>query len=133
MWFALGLVLSTWQVAAADVQIIANASVAASELSANDVKEIFLGAKGAVAGSDVVPVLANDGAAHEAFLKTYIGKSDQGLRNHFKSLVFTGKGSMPKSFANDAEIIRYVAATKGAIGYISGSADPGAAKKITVR
>lgn len=131
--FVLGVMLSTWQVSAADVQLIANASVGAAELSADDVKEIFLGTKTSVAGGDVLPVLANTGAAHEAFLKAYVGKSDQGLRNHFKSLVFTGKGSMPKSFASDAEIAKYVAATKGAIGYISGGADAGAAKKIAVK
>jgi ABC-type phosphate transport system substrate-binding protein len=130
---ALGLVVATWQVAAADVQIIANSSVGTAELSAADVKEIFLGAKTAVAGVDVAPVLASGGAAHEAFLSTFVGKSDQGLRNHFKTLVFTGKGSMPKSFASDAEIVKYVASTKGAIGYISGSADAGAAKRISVK
>jgi ABC-type phosphate transport system substrate-binding protein len=131
--FAVAVAVSTWQVTAADVQIIANASVAAVELSAADVKEIFLGTKTSVAGSDVAPVLASGGAAHEAFLATYLGKSDQGLRNHFKTLVFTGKGSMPKSLTSDAEIVKYVAGTRGAIGYISGSADAGAAKKISVR
>ena len=97
-----------------------------AELSSADVKEIFLGAKTSVGGGDVEPVLAKSGAAHDAFLKAYVGKSDQGLANHFKSLVFTGKGSMPKAFATDAEIVKYVVATKGAIGYISGSADAGA-------
>jgi hypothetical protein len=118
-------------VSAADVQVIGNASVA-GELSAADVKEIFLGAKESVGGTAVVPVLGG-GAAHEAFLKAYVGKSDQALRNHFKSLVFTGKGSMPKSFASDADVIKYVASTKGAIGYVSGGADVAGVKKIQVK
>lgn len=120
-------------VAASDVQVIANGSVTVSELSAADLKEIFLGNKTSVGGGDIQPVLAKDGPAHEAFLKTYVGKSEQGLSNHFKSLVFTGKGSMPKAFASDAEIVKYVTATKGAIGYISGAADSGAAKKIAIK
>lgn len=119
--------------APAEVQVIANPSVAPSELSADDVKEIFLGAKTAVAGGDVTPVLAQAGAAHETFLKTYVGKSDQGLRNHFKSLVFTGKGSMPKSFGSDADIVKYVATTKGAIGYVDAGAEVAGVKKITVK
>jgi ABC-type phosphate transport system substrate-binding protein len=119
--------------AASDVQLIANASVGVSELATGDVKDIFLGAKTSVGGGDVQPVLAQSGAAHEEFLRVFVGKSDQGLRNHFKSLVFTGKGSMPKSFASDAEIVKYVAATKGAIGYVSGSADVAGAKKIGVK
>jgi hypothetical protein len=86
-----------------------------------------------VGGSAVVPVLASGGAAHEAFLKAYVGKSDAALRNHFKSLVFTGKGSMPKSFATEAEVVKYVAATKGAVGYVSGGADVAGVKKVHVK
>jgi ABC-type phosphate transport system substrate-binding protein len=130
---ALGLLLGMTPAGAADVQVIANNSVAATELSAADVKDVFLGAKTSVAGGDVEPVLAKDGAAHEAFLKQYVGKSDQGLRNHFKSLVFTGKGAMPKSFATDAEVVKYVATTKGAIGYVAGGAETAGVKKIAVK
>ena len=131
--FAACAMLASWPAAAADVQIIANASVGASELTAGDVKEIFIGARTAVAGGEVTPVLASAGAAHDLFLKTYIGKSDQGLRNHFKSLVFTGKGAMPKTFATDAEVVKYVAATKGAIGYVGSGAETGGVKKIAVK
>ena len=118
-------------VSAADVQVIGHPAVPA-ELAATDVKDIFLGAKTAVGGTPVEPVLSS-AATHEAFLKTYVGKSDQGFRNHLKSLVFTGKGSMPKSFASDAEVIKYVAATKGAIGYVTAGADAAGVKKIQVR
>ena len=128
----LGAAIAAAPVSAADVQVIGNTSVA-GELSAADVKDIFLGTKESVGGAAVVPVLASGGAAHEAFLKAYVGKSDQALRNHFKSLVFTGKGSMPKSFASDAEVVKYVASTKGAIGYVSGGADVAGVKKIQVK
>ena len=128
----LGAAIAAAPVSAADVQVIGNSSVSA-ELSAADVKDIFLGTKESVGGAAVVPVLASGGAAHEAFLKAYVGKSDQALRNHFKSLVFTGKGSMPKSFGSDAEVVKYVASTKGAIGYVSGGADVAGVKKIQVK
>jgi ABC-type phosphate transport system substrate-binding protein len=128
----LGALLAAAPASAADVQIIANASVA-GELSAADVKDIFLGAKDSAGGSAVGPVLATGGPTHDAFLKAYVGKSDQALRNHFKSLVFTGKGSMPKAFASDAEVIRYVASTKGAIGYVSSGAELAGVKKVHVK
>ena len=119
--------------AAADVQVIANPGVDVVELSAEDLKDIFLGGKTAIGATEVKPVFEQSGAAHDAFLRTYLGKSDAALRNHFKTLVFTGKGSQPKSFATDAEMLKYVAATKGAIGYVSGSADTAGAKKISVK
>ena len=119
--------------AAAELQVIANPGVEVGELSAEDLKDIFLGGKTAVAGATVQPVFEQAGAAHEAFLRIYLGKSDAALRNHFKTLVFTGKGAQPKSFATDAEVTKYVLATKGAIGYVSGSADTAGAKKIHVK
>lgn len=119
---------------AADFQVIANPSVKASEISAEELKQVFLGTKATLSdGSAVEPVLAQGGATHEAFLKAHVGKTDPALRNHFKSLVFTGKGSMPKSFGSDADIVAYVAKTKGAVAYVSAGASVGSAKKLQVK
>jgi len=118
---------------AADVQVIANPGVAVAELTAGDLKDVFLGSKTSVGGAAVEPVFGRAGATHDAFVKTYLGKSDAALRNHFKTLVFTGKGTQPKAFASDAEVLKYVVGTKGAIGHVSASADTAGAKKIQVR
>jgi hypothetical protein len=118
---------------AAEIQVIANPSVKAASVSAGDLKEVFLGNKTSLAdGSKVEPVLAESGAAHDAFLKDVVGKSAAALKNHLKSLVFTGKGSMPKSFASEAEIVKYVAKTPGAIGYVSASTDASGVKKVAL-
>ena len=118
---------------AADVQVIANPNLAVSELTADEVRDVFLGTKTSIQGVAVEPVFEESGAAHETFLKTYIGKSDTALRNYFKTLVFTGKGTQPKAFASDAEVVKYVASTRGAIAYVSASAEVAGAKKIQVR
>ena len=34
-------------------------------------------------------------------------------------MIFTGKGTPPRSFAEEANMVSYIAATTGAIGYIS--------------
>ena len=98
-----------------------------------DLKQVFLGARNSIEGVTVEPVLAEEGQPHEEFLKTYIGKSDAALRNTFKSLAFTGKASMPKSFKSDAAIVEYVAKTKGAIAYVSPSAVGPGVKKLQVK
>ena len=118
---------------AADVQLIANPGLGVSELTTNDVRDIFLGNKTAIAGSPVEPVFVQDGPAHETFLKTYMGKSNAALRNYFKTLVFTGKGAQPKTFASDAEVLKYVTSTKGAIGYVSGAAETSGVKRIRLK
>src|SRR5262245_22021188 len=110
----------------ADVKVIANPSVGASEISTDDLKAVFLAVKTTVAGSQVEPVLGKSGRAHDAFLKTYLGKSDATLTAYFRGLVFTGKASMPKVCDSDADIVAYVAKTKGAVGYVgAGSAAQG--------
>jgi hypothetical protein len=119
---------------AAGVKVIANASVSASSIAADDLKDVFLVTKTSLGdGGHVEPVLLKSGAAHDAFLKAYVGKNDSALDTYYRSLVFTGKGSMPKSFASDAEVVSYVAKTKGAIGYVSASADTASVKTLDVK
>jgi hypothetical protein len=131
-------VLGLWgclasRAAAGDLKVIANESVSASAVSADDLKGVFLGTKTSLDGAHVEPVLAKSGAAHEAFLKEYLGKTDSALETYYRSLVFTGKGSVPKTLAGDAEIVSYVAKTKGAVGYVSANAAIAGVKTLEVK
>jgi hypothetical protein len=118
---------------AADVKVIANNSVAASSVSVGDLKDVFLLDKDSLGGSHVEPVLQNAGATHEAFLKAYLGKSNPVLQAYYRSLVFTGKASMPKVTAADAEAVAYVSKTKGAVGYVSAAASTDGVKTLEVK
>jgi hypothetical protein len=119
---------------AVELKVIANRSVAASSVSADDLKGVFLATKSSLSdGSHVEPVLEKGGATHEAFLKAYIGKSDVALQIYYRSLVFTGKASMPKQLATDAEVVAYVAKTKGAIAYVSAGAGAEGVKTLDVK
>jgi ABC-type phosphate transport system substrate-binding protein len=103
----------------ADIKVIANSSVSAASISADELKDVFLLTKSSLGGAHAEPVLQKGGAAHEAFVKEYLGKTDTALQTFYRSLVFTGKGSMPKTLGADSEVVAYVAKTKGAIGYVS--------------
>ena len=119
---------------AADLKIIANPGVGASSVSADELKSVFLATKTSLSdGSHVEPVLEKDGPTHEAFLKEFVGKSDSALETYYRSLVFTGKASMPKTTASDADMVAYVAKTKGAIGYVSGAANTAGVKTLEVK
>ncbi len=102
-----------------NVKVIANPSVQVDSISASELKSVFLQEKSSLAGSYVKPVLARGGPAHEAFLRLYLGKTDSDLQTYYRTLVFTGRGVMPKSLASEAEVVAYVARTSGAIGYVS--------------
>lgn len=119
---------------AADVKVIANSSVGASSVSSDELKGVFLATKSSLNdGSHVEPVLLKSGAVHEAFLKDYVGKTESALETYYRSLVFTGKGSMPKAFATDAEVVAYVEKTKGAIGYVGAGSGTAGAKVLEVK
>jgi len=117
--FLAAILLVSAPARAGEIKVIANSSVHADSITAPELKSVFLEEKRSLSdGSHVEPVLAKSGAAHEAFLQQYLGKSDDALQNYYRTLVFTGTGSMPKVLASDIEIVHYVAKTKGAIGYV---------------
>lgn len=128
------LVLASTCAWAADVKIVANADISASSVSVDDLRSVFLEKTNALSdGTHVEPVLSKGGAAHEAFLKQYLDKNDAALQIYYRSLVFTGKASMPKVVGSDAEMISYVAKTKGAIGYVSKGASTEGVKVLEVK
>lgn len=121
-------------VAASDIKVITNSRVKVSQVSSEDLKSIFLTTKTSLTDSGhVEPVLLRSGAAHQIFLSLYIGRTAPTLENYYRSLVFTGKGTMPKMLASDAEVVEYVARTKGAIGYVSNGASVEGVKILEVK
>ena len=116
--------------AKAQVIVIANPSVKTSEVSKNDLKDVFTGASTALpGGGNVVPILLKGGTVHEEFLQAYIGKNDTAYRAGWRSLIFSGQASMPKSVDGDAAVVAFVASNAGAIGYI-GKASPHEGVKV---
>ncbi len=73
-----------------------------------------------------------EGQRTQRFLKEYLGQNDDALQNYYRSLVFTGKGSMPKTLPSDEEVVAYVARTRGAIGYVSSTARVEGVKTLAV-
>jgi len=118
---------------AADVVVIANKNVPANVLTRDEVKDIFLAKKTQWDnGAKINFVTLKKSQTHNDFLKEYLQKSTSQFERYFRTLVFTGKGSLPKAFDSEEELAGYVASTDGAIGYVSSGTDTGSAKMITV-
>jgi len=120
--------------AQAQVIVIANPSVKTTEIAKNDLRDVFTGnATTLKDGSQVVPILLKGGPTHDEFLLAYIGKNDAAYRASWRSLVFSGQATMPKTMDGDKEVVDFVARTPGAIGYISKASPHEGVKVITVR
>jgi hypothetical protein len=119
---------------ASTLKLIANESVTASTISIDEVKEVFLFTAPSFRNGDrIVPVLEEGGPAHELFLKEYVRKSDAALQTYYRSLVFTGKAKLPKILRTDAEVVAYVAKTRGAVGYVRAETDSPGTKTLHVK
>ncbi len=113
--------LGSWSAARAqDVVLVANKGVQISEITNADLRGIFMGTRTRFAdGSHAVPVTLRGGPVHEVFLKNHVGEDPEEFRSEWRKVVFTGQGAMPKAFDSESALIEYVAATPGAIGYVS--------------
>jgi ABC-type phosphate transport system substrate-binding protein len=137
-----GLIFATlvWMVftlpnvaSAGTVVVIANENAPASSLSRADVKNIFLAKKTQWDnGQKINLATLKKSQTHDYFLRKYLQKSPSQFQRYFKTLLFTGKGKIPKSFNSEADLVRYVASTDGAIGYVSSETDTGSVKVINV-
>lgn len=100
--------------ASADVFVIANSAL---QLSASDVRDVFLGDKQFAGSVKLVPV--DNGPAQEQFLAKAL-KMDGGKYNSAWTKKSFREGLNPPAVkSGDAEVIDYVKRTPGAVGYVA--------------
>ncbi|MBN1779981.1 hypothetical protein JW948_02555 [bacterium] len=133
--FSIAIFLLAAQLFAAEgnVVVIANQGVPGSSISSGTLKLIYLGKKITWPdGSVVVPVDLTSGSAQESFLNNYVDKSPSQYSSFWKQAIFTGEGPPPRSFSSTSELVAYVAATPGAVGYVAAGSSTGGAKVLKV-
>ncbi len=119
--------------AAAEPVVIAHSSVPGDAVDASTLQGIYLGKTSTWSdGSPVAPATIKGGDVTDAFLKSYVKKSSSQFASFWKKAVFTGTGTPPKEFGSDAEMVAWVAATPGAVGYVSAGAATDGCKVFAV-
>jgi len=84
-------------------------------------------------GEAVLPVdLPLTSATREAMTEAIHGKSLAALRSYWQRKVFSGRGQPPSVVDTETEVVVYVMAHPGAIGYVSASTDVAGAKTIEI-
>jgi len=118
---------------AQDVMIVVNSSVPVSQITETQLRDIFTGVRTRFDnGTRAVPVMLKGGPVHEVFLHRHVGDTPDEFRVRWRKAVFTGQGSMPKECRSEAELLNYVEATPGAIGYVSRLSGSSTVKLMTV-
>jgi ABC-type phosphate transport system substrate-binding protein len=99
---------------AGDVVIIANYGV---NLSADDVRDIFLGEKQFAGSTKLTPV--DNAILQESFLSKFLQISSAKYSSTWTKKAFRDGLIAPAIKSGDAEVIEFVKRTHGAIGYVS--------------
>ncbi|NVJ61046.1 MAG: phosphate ABC transporter substrate-binding protein [Gammaproteobacteria bacterium] len=124
---ALSFVGQSW----AEVAIIVHPSNNSS-VSQTDLTRMFLGKlKSFPGGGAVVPVNLPEGdSTTDEFNEKVLSKSASQLKAYWSKLVFTGKGTPPKTAASADEMLTLVANNPNLIGYVDASKVNGSVKVI---
>jgi ABC-type phosphate transport system substrate-binding protein len=120
-WILISLALGlTNGVAMADVVVVVSAKSAVAALSKAQVEDIFLGKT--IRFPDGAPALAIDqaegSAVRDEFYSKVAGKSAAQIKAYWSKIIFTGRGQPPPSVPNTIEMMKRIAASPAAIGYI---------------
>jgi len=116
-------------------QVIANPSVDASSLPADEISAMFLKKTTKWPdGTRVVPVDQTMGSsAREGFSRGVHHKAASAIHAYWQKQIFGGTELPPLAKSTDAEVVAFVKATPGAIGYVASGTDASGVKVIDVR
>lgn len=119
-----GVLSCAAQVASAELVVIGNPGIEFSELTKEQVSDIFLAKTSKLPDGTAVTVIdQQDGTPiKEEFYSRVTGKNPSQLKAHWAKIVFTGKGVPPKSYSGDQAVKQQVANTPGAVGYVDDGA-----------
>jgi ABC-type phosphate transport system substrate-binding protein len=119
---------------AQEFQVVANPSVSVAAVSASELSDVFLKKAQKVGGAAVSPVdQGKTSALRAAFAKRVHGRATTAIDAFWQQQIFSGGESPPPSKASDDEVVAWVKATPGGIGYISAGAAPAGVKVVAVK
>ncbi len=103
----------------ADVVVIAHQSV--PKMDIKTVGKVFTGKIITVSGAAISAVNQKNQNVKNKFLQNFVGLDEEKYIAYWTVRKYIGKGVPPKELSSSEEVIRYVQATPGAIGYIDDS------------
>ncbi|HUP46909.1 MAG TPA: substrate-binding domain-containing protein [Thermoanaerobaculia bacterium] len=104
--------------------VIVNRANAATSLTEAEVSAMFMKRlRSWPDGSDVAPVDQRAGSrVRESFSEEIHGKSVRYVIRYWHRLIFSGRGIPPRELESDEDVLAFVAANRGAIGYVNAGA-----------
>lgn len=116
----------------AGTAVIVSAQSATKTLSKDDVAALYLGKTTSLPGGGTAKLydVSEGNPLREQFYQKVAGKSASQVKSVWSRLVFSGRALPPKELANDAAVVKAVAADPTAVGYVDSSAVDGSVKVV---
>jgi ABC-type phosphate transport system substrate-binding protein len=132
--FTLAACLAASAEPAATFRVIVNPANPAVKLDKRLVADAFLKKRSRWDNDRAIqPVdLGQKSSARAAFSRDILGRDVVAVRRYWAQLVFSGRGVPPPELAIESEIVKFVAAHGGAIGYVTAGADLEGVKVVEV-
>jgi ABC-type phosphate transport system substrate-binding protein len=129
------LIASATTAAAQEFKVIVNSANSTAELSADVAAKLFLKQTSKFPnGTSAQPVeLGKSSPVRAAFSKAVLGRSATAVETYWQQQIFAGKEAPPPAKATDDDVIAFVKANPGAIGYVSGGAATAGVKVVDVK
>ena len=130
--FAVALLVGAGDLKAQEFQVVVNAGSDVASISADELSKIFQKkARKLPSGESAKPVDQDkDAGVREAFSNAVLGRSAGQMESWWQQQIFSGKEVPPEKKSSDAEVLEYVRANPGAIGYISAGTALGSGVKV---
>ncbi|HXE57809.1 MAG TPA: hypothetical protein VNK43_07405 [Gemmatimonadales bacterium] len=116
------------------LRVIVHESNPVAELPRAEVSRLFL--KRTTRWADGRPVQPVDQAAkspvHHDFCRLIHGRQPSAVRHYWQQMIFSGRAVPPPEKASDAEVLAFVRANPGAVGYVSAAAPIAGVRELTV-
>ena len=101
--------------------VIVNAAHPAAKMSGEELSNLFLKKTAQwPQGGEVMPVdLAEGSGVRESFSHQVHQKSTAAVKAYWQKMIFSGREVPPPEKASSADVVAYVRANRGAIGYVA--------------
>ena len=136
---SLGLVVAAWGLVGfaspPKYVLVVNRSNPASTLSRAEAARMFLKKVAAWPDGRAVAVIDQErvSAVRQAFSLDVHHKDAEGIAAYWQTAIFSGRDVPPPIGKSDADVLAFVQANPGAIGYVSGAAPVEGVKVLTVQ
>lgn len=116
----------------AGMVVVTSAKSPVKSLGKDEVSALYLGKTTSLPGGGSAKLydLADSNPGREKFYQAATGKSASQVKSVWSRLVFSGRALPPRELADDAAVIKSVAADPAAVGYVDSSAVNGSVQIV---